>query len=189
VGRKWLIAAVVVAVAAIVVAVVAGRLKGNDSSGSVQATAWANSVCSDLVTWRSSITSLADVSGGTLTKDSLRQKLDDAQTATKTLVTNLKDLGRPDLVSGDQLKQELDTQSNDLNSSYQALRDGAQSALNASSPTDFLKALAGLGGDFQRLVTEVQTAVTDIQNAAGDSRAELQKAFSDADSCKQLRSG
>src|SRR5215470_19598833 len=96
--NKWFIVAIVVGLAAIVIAVVAAKLKDNGSD-TMSTADWASAVCTDVGEWRSSITSLADVSSGSLTKDSLQQKLDDAKSATDTLVSQLKDLGKPDLAA------------------------------------------------------------------------------------------
>src|SRR5574337_916909 len=137
--RTWFIAAVVVGVAAIVVAAAIGRTRDKDPAQPT-ATEWANSVCTDLATWKTSITSIASVSGGTLTRDSLTQKLEDGQTATKELVDDLKALGPPDLEAGDQLKQQLDSSSAALQSSYEELSSSAQQALDASSPVAFIQA-------------------------------------------------
>jgi hypothetical protein len=191
VRNRWLVGGIVVGLAAIVIAVVASKLKDNDTSGNVQTTSWADSVCGGLADWKASITSLADVSGGTLTKASLQQKLADAQTATEQLVTELKALGRPDLAEGDQLKQELDSAADELNASYQSLKAGAQDALGASTPAAFLQGLAKLAPQFQKLLDQISATVADLRNAnvAESSKAELMQAFDDADSCQSLSSG
>jgi len=187
VRRNWLIAAVVVGIAVIAFAVVIARVT-EDSGGNVETTAWADSVCTSLSDWRSSVTALADVSGGALTKESLQQKLDTAQTATEQLVTELKDLGPPDLEAGDQLERQLDSAADSLEASYDALKAGAQEALDADSPAAFLQALAKLAPDFQNLLNQVTTTVGDLQSAsiAEDAAAELEQAFQDAESCQQL---
>jgi hypothetical protein len=184
-----LLALAAVIVAGAIIAVVVLR-SNDDSSGSPSAASWAGSVCTSIDTWRSSITSLADVSGGALTKDSLRQKLDDANTATEKLVTDLQDLGTPDLDAGDQLKANLDTDADTLRSNYDALQTKAQDALDAGSTTSFLSALAGLATPFQNLVNQISTTLEDLRsadNVSADTRAELQQAFDDSDACKKLR--
>ena len=187
--RNWLAAAIVLGIAVVVLAAVIARVT-EDDSGPLSATAWADSVCTSLSDWRSSITALADVSGGELTKESLEEKLDTAQTATEQLVTELKDLGPPDLEAGDELKQQLDTAADGLESSYESLKSGAQDALDADSPAAFLQGLAALAPEFQKLLDQVRTTVTDLQNAnvAEDAKAELQQAFADAESCQALES-
>ena len=188
VRRTWFIAAIVLGVVSIAVAALLMRLTADDAQPS--ASEWADSVCTDLATWRSSITSIADAGGGTLTPESLGDKLDEANSATQTLVAELKDLGTPDLESSDELKQELDSAANGLEASFDALRQDAQDAADADSPADFVKALAALAPQFQTLLDSTSSTVDDLENAnvAADSKAELQQAFADASSCQQLRS-
>ncbi len=176
--------------AAIVIAVIAAKVKDNGDSGTLTTAEWADSVCTDISTWQSSITSLADVSGG-LTKDSLQQELDDAKSATDTLVSELKDLGKPDLAAGDQLQQQLDSSADQLQASYESLQSQAQDALSADTPAAFLQALGKLAPQFGQLLDEIQTTVKNLRNsnAAGSAKTELQQAFDDSASCQSLRSG
>ena len=185
--RNWFIAAIVVGVVAIVVAALAMRLS-DDSSSQPTTEEWANSVCTDLSDWRDSITSLADVSGQTLTPSLLREKLDAADSATTTLVSELRDLGRPDLASGNQLEQELQSSVDNLQSSYDELKTAADQAANASG-TPFLQQLAGLATKFSSFLTAIQSTVDTLRNSdvGFESKAELQQAFDDAPACQSLR--
>ena len=151
---RWFIGAVAVGLAAIVIAAVISRVR-DDGSKTLTTAEWADAVCSDLSTWKTSITSLASVSGGTLTKGSLQQKLGDAKTSTDTLVSELKALGKPNLAAGQQLRQQLDTSADALSQSYQALATSAQEALSAGSPAAFLQGLAKLGPQFQQLLDQL----------------------------------
>jgi hypothetical protein len=187
VRRNWLIAAVVIGIVAIVVAAVLGRVK--DDSGTMDTTTWAGSVCSSLVDWRTSITSLADVSGETLTPELLREKLDEASSATDELVTELKDLGPPDVDAGEDVQQALDDAADGLRSSYTSLQEDAEKASDAESPTEFLEALAALAPKFQDLLNQIRDTVATLQSASlfGESSAELEQAFAGNDSCQALR--
>jgi len=187
VRRNWVVAAVVAGIAAIVVAVALVWVT-NDESGRIETTAWAGSVCTDLSEWRSSITSLADVSGGTLTPESLRQRLDDAEAAAEALVTDLKSLGPPDLEAGAEVEQALDDAADGLERSYRSLQETAENAVDAESPASFIQALAGLADDYQRLLDQVADTVATLQSASlfGEASAELERAFADAESCQAL---
>jgi hypothetical protein len=188
VRRNWLVAAVVAAIVVVIAAVVIMRVSDDEDSGSIDTTAWASSVCTSISDWRSSLSSLADVSGDTLSRDSLREKLDDAQQATDDLVAELKGLGRPDTDAGQQLEQELDTAADDLESSYENLKTGVQDALDTDSPTAFLQALADLAPDAQSLLTTASTTIETLENtdAAGESADEVRQAFEDSASCQEL---
>jgi hypothetical protein len=184
VRRNWFIAAVVLGILAVVIAAIAMRLSDD---GPKSAEDWAGSVCTSLSDWRGSITSLADVSGEPLTADSLREKLDDADAATSDLVTELRDLGPPDLEAGDQLEEQLDESTAQLQSSFDTLKESAEEAADAP-PSEFLQELAGLASDFAALQTQISTTVSTLQDAdvAEESKAELQQAFADAPSCQSL---
>jgi len=179
----------VLGIVSIAVAALVMRLTADDNEQS-SPTAWADSVCASLSTWRSSIIAISDVSGETLTPESLRQSLGDATTATETLVADLQQLGPPDLDAGDDLKQQLDSASSEIESSFDTLKQGAINAADASSPADFIQALAALAPQFQALLDTISTTVDDLQNAsvAADARDELQAAFANATSCQELRS-
>lgn len=187
--RSWFIWAIVIGVASIVLAAVIMRVT-DDDGGSPSAEAWASSVCSSFATWKTSIESLADVSSGTLNAETLQQKVGDAEDATSTLLTELKDVGPPDLESGDDLQQSLSSSADGIQSSIDALKAGAQEAADAGSPQEFLNALAALAPQFQALLEQVSTTIGDLQdaNVAGDAQDELQAAFADAESCQQLES-
>jgi hypothetical protein len=188
VRRNWFIAAIVLGIVSIAGAALIMRLT-EDDSGQPSATTWADSVCTSFSTWRSSITAISDVSGDTLTRESLKQSLADATSATETLVGDLQDLGPPDLDSGDDLKQQLDSAAAEVESSFETLKQGAEDAADAASPQDFLQALAVLAPQFQALLDTISTTVDDLENAnvAEDAKAELQEAFENASSCQQLQ--
>jgi hypothetical protein len=184
VRRNWLIAAIVIGVVAIVVAAVAMRLSDD---GPPTTEEWADEVCTSLSDWQVSIAGLADVEGG-LTADSLRDRLEEADDATSELIANLRDLGPPDLAAGDEVEAELDTATAELESSFDALKESAESAADAPAG-EFLSELAGLASDLAALQTAIGETATTLQNAdvAEESKVELQQAFADAASCESLQ--
>lgn len=187
--RTWLlVAAALVVIAAIVLAVVLVRNSKSESTPST--TEWAGEVCTSLDKWRTSITSLASVSG-IPTQDDVRKKLTDAQVATEQLVTDLKNIGPPETTSGTELKHELEQQGDQLQQSYEKVKTGAQSAVNnASGTADLLRRLAAVLPDFQKLVNEISTTIETLEssNVAGGSADEVKQGFENAESCKKLRS-
>jgi gas vesicle protein len=189
--RSWLIAAAVVVVAAVVAVIAVVLVRNSNSESSPPSTeAWAGQVCTSLSKWRTSITSLADVSGATLDRDTLREKLTDAQVATEQLITDLQNIGPPETTSGTQLKQQLQKQGDEIQKSYENLKAGAQNALDASTTVDFLRRLSSLAPDFQKLLNQISTTIDTLQssNVAGDSADEVRQGFENAESCKKLRS-
>lgn len=186
--RNWLVAAIVVGLVAIAIAALAMRLSADDDSST---TAWADSVCASLGDWRASIVALTDVSGG-LDKESLEQKLDDAENATAQLVTELRDLGAPELDGRDELERRLESTVASLEGQYETLKADAEQALeSAESPAGLLQALASLAPQFQALLTSASGAVDELRgaNLGAEARSELEQAFADAESCQELRGG
>jgi len=186
VRRNWFIAAIGIGIAAIVIAAVAMRLSDDDPPTTEE---WAGSVCTSLSDWRESIASLTDAGGEPLTADSLRDKLSDASDATSDLVTQLRDLGPPDLEASDELEQQLNASVEELESRFDAVKDSAEEVADAPAG-EFVQQLAALGSDLAALQTAISETATTLQNAdvAESSKAELQQAFADAPSCESLRS-
>ncbi len=185
--RNWVIAAVGAGIAAVVVAVGLVSVTDDDSAG-IETTVWASSVCTSLSEWRSSITSLADVSGGPLTPESLRQRLEDGETATQALITDLKGLDPPNIEAGAQLEQQLDAAADGLQGNFDALKAEAKAALDASSPAEFLRGLATLAPDYQLLLNQIEITIVRLvgSDVPEDVAAELERAFADAESCQAL---
>ena len=183
--RTWFIAALVIGIAAIVIAAIAMRLS-DDGPQTTQE--WAGEVCTSLSDWRDSITSLADTGGSGVTADAIRDKLGEAGDATNELVTQLRELGPPDLEAGDDLQQQLDDSAAELESRFDALRDSVEAAADAP-PSEFLQQLGDLASEFAALQTAISTTMSSLEgaNVAEESKAELDQAFADATSCQSLQ--
>jgi hypothetical protein len=187
VRRNWFIAAIVLGVLAIVIAAIA--MRATDDSPETT-TEWADSLCTSLSEWRTSIAALSDVGGEALTADSLRDRLDEADNATTQLVTDLHELGGPpDVADGDQVEDALDDATAGLEESFDDLQSAAEEAADAENPQDFLTALAGLGDDFQALLDQIPEFIATLQSASlfGEASAELEQAFADAPACQGLQ--
>jgi hypothetical protein len=186
VRRNWFIAAVVLGILAIVIAAAVMRLTEDEQPSTAE---WADSVCTSLADWRSSIAALADIGGEPLTADTLRDRLDGAESATTDLVTELRDLGPPDLDAGDDVEQALDDAVAGLEASDDDVHSAAEDATEAENQTEFLGALAELADDFAALVQLAGDIVATLQSASlfGDASAELEQAFADSTSCQSLQ--
>lgn len=185
--RSWFVAAIVVGVVSIAIAALVMRLTADD--GGPTAAEWADSVCTSLGDWKASIQSIADVGGGTLSTDTLTEKIDAAQEATTTLVDELETLDRPDLESGEALQEQLSASADELGSSVDQLVEDAQTAAQAESPQEFLQELAKLAPSFQALLDAPSNALDELRAAdvGAAARAELETAFAGAPSCQELR--
>ncbi|HJR95437.1 MAG TPA: hypothetical protein VJ807_08355 [Gaiellaceae bacterium] len=184
--RNWFVAAVAVGIVAIVVAAIAMRLTEDDPETTA---AWADSVCTSLSDWRSSIAVLADPGDEALTAETLGDRLDQADDATSDLVDELRDLGPPDLDAGDDVQQALDSAAAGLAASYADVQSAAEDAADADDTTELLEALADLADDFAALADQAGDIVATLQSASlfGDASAELEQAFAASDSCQALQ--
>ena len=184
--RNWFIAAIVIGLVSIVVAAVAMRLSEDDPETTAE---WADSVCTSVSDWRSSIASLAQPGDDSLTADTLRDRLDEAEDATSELVSELRALGRPDLDVGDEVEQALDDASAGLEESYEDAQSAAEDAAGAEDQTELLGALAELADDMASLVDQAGDVVATLQSASlfGDASDELQQAFAESESCQALQ--
>lgn len=181
-------AAALVGIAAIVLAVILARVT-EDDPGRVATGEWASSVCTSLSDWRTSLTELVDVSAGEGTPEALRESLDEAGAATEDLVTELRELGTPDLRPGDEVEQALDDAVAGLETGYETLRLAAEEAANAATPTEFAQAVAGLADDLQQLLAQAGEAIAALQSASlfGEASEELEQAFAEAEPCQELQ--
>lgn len=183
---NWFIAAIVISVLGIVVAALAMRLTEDHPETTAE---WADSVCTSLSDWRSSIAALAEPGDEPLTAETLQDRLDQADDATSDLVDELRDLGPPDLDEGDEVERALDSAAAALAARYADVQSAAQDAADADDPADLLEALADLADDFAALADQPRDIVATLQSASlfGDASDELEQAFAASDSCQGLQ--
>ncbi|HLF00152.1 MAG TPA: hypothetical protein VI540_09665 [Gaiellaceae bacterium] len=187
--RNRVVAALAAVIVVVVVVVVLVLARGDDGGPSEETVAWAGSICSSLTEWQSSIESIANVAATGLSKESLANAFDDAAQATDELVADLKALDSPDIETGDELKRRLDQSVDELSSDYESLKAEAEDALDADSTAELLGALASLAPRFQALIGGVGEMLETLQSedVVGGARDELEQAFEDAESCRELR--
>src|SRR4051794_27120836 len=178
-GRRLL----VVAVALVLMALATGCSSG--SSKPDASTTWADGVCSSVSTWKTSVTdAVTSVTKNGVSKDSLQSAADQAKKATDTLQSDIKKLGKPDTKAGQQAQDTATQLSDSLSTDTQNITK----AINgASGIGGMVSAAATISATLVSMKTQVQTAVNSIK--ALDPAGELQKAFSDSQSCQALVSG
>jgi hypothetical protein len=157
---------------------------GSKSSEPTSTADWADGVCSAITTWAGSIKSSADsLKGGNLTQDSLKSAGDEMNSATDTLESDLKDLGKPDTQSGQQAKDSIDQLSSDLS----ADSDSIKTALDGvSDPSDVPSATATVSSTLATMQSQVTSTVDSLKQL--DAQGELQTAFQQSSACQQLSS-
>jgi hypothetical protein len=168
----------------LIVAVMAAGCGSSESSEPETAADWANGVCTAVTTWTDSVKSAADpLRSGDISQDSLQSAADDVKSATATLESDLKDLGKPDTESGQEAKDAIDQLSSDLTTGTDAIKDAVD---GVSSISGIVGAVATIGTTLATMQSQVTTTYTTLKGL--DAKGELQDAFEQASACQQLSS-
>lgn len=172
------------ALAAAVVVTAAGC--GGDETLSAEEE-WAGGVCSTIATWHTDISTVTqDAVDALKTPATARQDLesafDEGLAATQELVDDLEALDPPDTPEGAEAKEQLDA----FLATVQTMSEDGKTALadlpDASSLSEALTTLSGLGTQLQTAVTQAQDLLTTLKGIGGD----LKTAFESADACQDL---
>jgi hypothetical protein len=176
--RRLLLVALVVVIAALA----AGCGKKSEPMTPAK---WADGVCSSISTWKNSLTAAAQpLTSGNLSKSSLQSAAADAKSATDTLQSDLKDLGKPNTQAGQQAQDQI----NKLGSDLQTDVDTIKSAVDGvSGVSGIAAAVTTATTTFSTMQTQVSSTLTSLQQL--DAKGELTTAFQQSDSCKQLTGG
>jgi hypothetical protein len=145
---------------------------------------WANSVCGDLVTWTTAMKSLATGLKSNPTKAGVQSSVTQAETATKTLASSLKSLGKPNTASGQQAQDAVKSLADELSTDIATI---TTSVKNASGISGVLSAVSTSSSTLQKMGQQVSATFGQLQTL--DAKGELEKAFSGSASCKQLTGG
>ena len=160
-----------IAAVAIAALLAAGCGSSSDSGDATPTTEWADGLCSSITTWKSSITSIIDtLKAGGLTKDSLTTAVDDAQSATNTFTTSLKDLGRPDTDAGQQAQDSVNELTTQIDDDMTKIQDTVS---NASGVAGILAAVPTITTTIQSAGNQVADTISSFE--ALDAKGELEK--------------
>ena len=145
---------------------------------------WADGVCTAITTWTDSVKSAADpIKSGDISEDSLQNAADDVKSATDTLESELKGLGKPDTEAGQQAKDSLDQLSSDLSTDTDTIKSAVDDASGVSGIAAAVTTVSTTLTTMQTQVTSAYTSLTQL-----DAKGELNTAFQQASSCQQLTS-
>jgi hypothetical protein len=147
--------------------------------------AYADSVCSAVGTWEQQIESITS-SGftGGISKASLQAKITQAQTATKTLATQIKAVPPPNTSDGQAAKQQIDQLSAQLTTTVNSAKSAVASIPANASAATVAAAIIPLAPQLTSLGTTAQTTLKSVQTAKGG----LSSAFKSSSACKNLGS-
>src|SRR5689334_25111443 len=104
---------------------------------------YASGVCSAIGSWVTDVKSLASISGG-VTKASLQKKLDQFQTATKSLVSDIKAVPAPDTSEGQNAKKQVNLFVTEVEQTGTAVKSAASKIPSNASLADIAPILAPL---------------------------------------------
>jgi len=171
-----------------VVVVLVVALAAGCSSKKPKSTAdWANGVCTAITTWKDSTKSAADsVASGGISKDSLHSAADDARSATETLESDLKDLGKPNTPAGQQAKDSVDQLTSELKTDADTIK-AATSAVSGVSGV--VTAATTVSTTLVTAGNQISTTFKGLQQLSADAKGELQTAFQQSSACQQLSGG
>lgn len=155
---------------------------GGSNSDTQANEAYANSVCTAIDTWRQQIRSIATGFSGDISKASLQAKLTQAESATKTLMTQINAVPPPDTSEGQAAKQQLDQLTTDVTNALDAAKTALAQIQGNASATTIAAAVATLAPQVQSLASETTSAISALKGAGGS----LGSAFKSTDSCKNL---
>lgn len=155
---------------------------GDDSSDTSANEDYANSVCTAIGGWEQQVTSIATNLSGGLSKASLQAAIGQAESATTTLVSEIKAVPAPDTSEGQAAKQQVDQLSADVTTTVNSAKSTVAEIPSDASAATIGAALAGLAPQVKSLASTAQTTVTSLKDAGGS----LASAFKSADSCQSL---
>jgi hypothetical protein len=182
-SRRHYVGASLLALVAALALLAAGC--GGQSSDQKANEAYANSVCSSIADWGTQIKDIASNFSGGISQASLQSKVAQAESATKSLATEIKAVTPPNTSDGQAAKQQLDQLSSDLKTTVDAAQTAVSGIQADASASTVAAAAAALAPQVKSLSSSVQSTISALKSSKGD----LSSAFNSADSCKSLGSG
>jgi len=157
---------------------------GKSEPKAVPTNEWANDICGDLVTWTTTMKSVASSVKANPTKSGAQDAVNQAKDATSTLTDSLKSLGKPDTSTGDQAKSDISALADQLSADIDSIESSFK---NASTASEVLASLSSSASTLTTMSKQVSDTFGKLQQL--DAKGELEKAFSSSANCKQLTSG
>ena len=153
------------------------------SSSTSSADDWASGFCSSVTTWQNSIKSAGNELKGNVSKDGLNTAADDIKSASDTLISDLKGLGKPDTKQGQDAKDSVDQLSSELKDEANQIESDVK---NISGVQGAATAAQSVSTTLSTMKNQVKSATTKLDQASPDG--ELQQAFQNSSDCASLTS-
>lgn len=173
----------IAAAATLLCALTMSACGGDSGDETLSPSAWANTLCTDLDHWKSSLESIrTSFGGGNLTPQNAQDAADQVGDSTETLVGELKDLGKPDTESGQEARDDVDELSGELEKGSNEIQRAADAV---SSASDLPQATATIAATTRELGTELASTLTKLEQL--DPQGELATALQQSPACKDLK--
>lgn len=158
---------------------------GDEGGGGSSTTEWADGVCSAITTWSESVTSTAaSLRGGNLSEDELKSAVDDFESATSDFVDDLRGLEEPDTETGEKAKESLDRFSGNVEENVSKIKTAVD---DVSGAGEVAPAVTAVSATLATMGAQLSSTFAELEQL--DPAGELERAFSEADSCDELESG
>jgi hypothetical protein len=155
---------------------------GDEGNETTSPSEWADSLCTDLGQWKSSIESTAaSFAGANLSQEQVQNAVNDASNATEALVGQLQDLGRPDAEGGQEAQDSLNQLSEELQT---GIGEAERAAAGVSSPADAAQAASSIRSTFTTMGNQLTSTFTSLEQPQG----ELKSALEQSAACDDLKS-
>ncbi len=182
-GKLALVRATRIVLLVLVAAVAVAATGCGKSSKPLSASEWASSFCSDVTTWRTSVTSaVAPIKNGNISKDTVQTAFNDFKSATDTFVSDVKKLGKPATEAGGQAKDAVNQLTTQIDDGVNTIKSAVSGVSDVSSA---LAASSTVSGTLTSMRNDVKTTYSDLQQI--DASGKLTSAFADSASCKALK--
>lgn len=171
-------------------AALAAGCGGDDSSdGGDEAVApatWASGFCDALKTFSTGISEAgSEITGeGIPSSDEIIGVIDNAASAATTFADDLRELGRPDVPSGEEIQTELENAAREAGDTFEAVKDEIDGEID--NATDVAVVAGALAEAAQTALTGIQAATTRLQEL--DVEGTLQSALEAASECTGIGS-
>lgn len=165
---------------------VAASCGGDDEASEDDPTAaWASGFCTAITSWTTKLENITSQfsDASNLSEDGLRSAADDARTATDQLVDELRDLGRPETESGEEVESAVDGLSTTLEDEAMKIEETAD---GVSGLTDLPGAISTITASLAAMSTAFSNTLSAISES--DTRGELETALEESPECDEISS-
>lgn len=156
---------------------------GCGGSDEPPAQAWADDVCGRINEWEQQLRDIVAAEGEGSATERVRQKVDQAATATTDLLSDLQGIGAPDTEGGAEAKSEVVALAQSTSDRIDRIRTDAE---NAQGTSELLQLATNISTEFDAARDEARQTFDRIGDL--DPAGELREGIESSEACDQLTS-